>query len=447
MNSRKVFHCVVDDSALTTNISELKKWVSQGAISLIVPVHTLERLRVLHKDGSQIGINAREAVKFLDRVTSGQDTIPLTRVNIQEPGQEFNSWAEVEHHFPELYESEQQASEENQVSNGNTLNGTEVKDNLAQEQPRSSNALSQMLLNKLNFAKAPEVVSPKSSPPTTPISSNPQSSKASPEVPLSALASHEKERDGITKKSKNFESAAVPDAIKPLINFVVWLFTKKQDRVQTLSEFLFLTNNGDKAKIVRGFGISVKNIHQLRSAILAEEQEIKNQTRYRQRNSASPPNSEVQDPADAKTLFKYDENSDDEEVVFKPRSRPTSGISSRGAKSGDSPWEKSNGRRARPISADRSPGLNATNKAENASEVPVLEIDPDSFDRGSSGRPSQPIFNPGGNHTNHSRPPSRGYFNTPGNSFASPRGGGFTRGPTRGFDRGTFRGRGRLFNG
>jgi len=37
---RKVFHCAVDDTALTTNISEIKKWTANGAISLIVPLYS-----------------------------------------------------------------------------------------------------------------------------------------------------------------------------------------------------------------------------------------------------------------------------------------------------------------------------------------------------------------------------------------------------------------------
>lgn len=37
---RKVFHCVVDDTALTVNISEIKKWTAQGAITLIVPLYS-----------------------------------------------------------------------------------------------------------------------------------------------------------------------------------------------------------------------------------------------------------------------------------------------------------------------------------------------------------------------------------------------------------------------
>lgn len=37
---RKVFHCAVDETALTTNISEIKKWTTNGAIDLIVPLYS-----------------------------------------------------------------------------------------------------------------------------------------------------------------------------------------------------------------------------------------------------------------------------------------------------------------------------------------------------------------------------------------------------------------------
>jgi hypothetical protein len=40
MTMRKVFRCVVDDTVLITNISEIKKWVLNGSITLIVPVYS-----------------------------------------------------------------------------------------------------------------------------------------------------------------------------------------------------------------------------------------------------------------------------------------------------------------------------------------------------------------------------------------------------------------------
>lgn len=38
---RKVFHCAVDETALTTNISEIKKWTTNGAITLVVPLYSM----------------------------------------------------------------------------------------------------------------------------------------------------------------------------------------------------------------------------------------------------------------------------------------------------------------------------------------------------------------------------------------------------------------------
>jgi hypothetical protein len=40
MTTRKVFHCIVDDTALITNISEIKNWVFRGVITLVVPVYS-----------------------------------------------------------------------------------------------------------------------------------------------------------------------------------------------------------------------------------------------------------------------------------------------------------------------------------------------------------------------------------------------------------------------
>ena len=37
---RKIFHCAVDETALTTNISEIKKWTTNGSITLVVPLYS-----------------------------------------------------------------------------------------------------------------------------------------------------------------------------------------------------------------------------------------------------------------------------------------------------------------------------------------------------------------------------------------------------------------------
>jgi hypothetical protein len=42
MSVPKVFHCIVDDTALITNISEIKTWVSQGIVTLVVPLYSTD---------------------------------------------------------------------------------------------------------------------------------------------------------------------------------------------------------------------------------------------------------------------------------------------------------------------------------------------------------------------------------------------------------------------
>jgi hypothetical protein len=44
---RKVFHCAVDETALTTNISEIKKWTTNGAITLVVPLYSKHLLTLI----------------------------------------------------------------------------------------------------------------------------------------------------------------------------------------------------------------------------------------------------------------------------------------------------------------------------------------------------------------------------------------------------------------
>lgn len=37
---RKVFQIIVDETAFTTNISEIKKWLAHGAITILVPLYS-----------------------------------------------------------------------------------------------------------------------------------------------------------------------------------------------------------------------------------------------------------------------------------------------------------------------------------------------------------------------------------------------------------------------
>jgi hypothetical protein len=261
----------------------------------------------LKKDTSQIGINAREAVKFLDRVTSGNDAITL-----QGPEEEYMTWKEVEKHLvkedPEP-ENEAEACDSTPAVSQKCMVAEEVATEKAPES--AGNPLSQMLLSKLNFAKDPDTVSASSTPPGSPSSSGPQSSKTSPEVKSVKLAEH--------------EASIVPPVLKPLLNSVIWYTYQKLSDAK-VSDVIFLTNAAETASLARNFGIMPKNIHQLRALIGLEEQELKNHSKYEKKHASPSLAIVANTEADPKPLFRYEEDeeeekddSDEEVVVFKPR--------------------------------------------------------------------------------------------------------------------------------
>lgn len=61
---RKVFHCAVDETALTTNISEIKKWTTNGSIDLIVPLYSRFLANVKRERSSFSEITANRTVHF-----------------------------------------------------------------------------------------------------------------------------------------------------------------------------------------------------------------------------------------------------------------------------------------------------------------------------------------------------------------------------------------------
>ncbi|KAJ9602282.1 hypothetical protein H2200_013137 [Cladophialophora chaetospira] len=409
--------CLVDDTALTRNLDEIEKWVSQGLIILVVPLYTLSRLNVLKKDSSIIGVSARRAVKYLDHSTSSRGDLPHDPVILQGPDDQYPSWTEVEEHY--VNES---------LKNAGVTEGAAPVAPMPREQEKNTdlllkgnaaagNALSQMLLDKLNFAKDPAATSPSSTPPLSPSSSGPQSSKTSPEVKSATML--------------NQDQTPVPPSLKPLLNPVVWYVHERKSPAD--ESLIFLTNSPDTMHLARDFGIPTKNIHQLRSALGLDENE--NQVPEVVKKDASKRDS----ASEPKTLFSYDDvESDDEEVVFRPRGRgPTRGAQlSRGAIAGTV-----RGRGA----TTRSPRTSFSTPSQPAPvkpQIPVEEIDPDSFDRGSFARGSTPLVNTS-NHVpiqfHNGRGAPRGNFGR------GARGANFGRGYRNGFERGSTRGRGQLY--
>ncbi|KAK2767727.1 hypothetical protein FQN54_003885 [Arachnomyces sp. PD_36] len=415
--ARKVFHCVVDETILTTNISEIKKWCSNGGITLIVPLYTLERLHALKKANSQVGMNAREAVRFLDRVTSGKDSIPPERVVLQGPMEQYEKWSEAERYFLPEFEEEVQ-EETNADGVGIDTDAEKTMDKVdAVEEVDPTNDLSQMLLNKLNFKKDVDANSITSagtrSGPVSPSSS--RSSNTSPECTSAQLATDSSPKkdapvNGHCRSKSNSIIPPVPAALKPLLSSILWrLHENKADPSSSVNGCILITNDRTKQEWAQKFGVATKNVHQLRTAILYEEKEYKNRCKYIEKTQ----------PAEPKPLLSYENDSDEDELVFIPRGRGKSSV--RG----------SPGRNITPRKPSQT--ANAPN-VEKMVDVPSQPIDPDSFNR-SIGTVKKPVVEP----SSPSRP-SRQSRGTGGGSRgnASNR-----RGAPRGNARGGGSGRGR----
>jgi hypothetical protein len=375
--SRKVFHCAVDDTALTTNISEIKKWASNGAITLFVPLYSmlvmseslnvvvanknlseaLERLRTPKRGGSQVAINAREAVRFLDRVTSGKDSIPAERIVLQGPMEQYDTWAEAEKFFlPEFVEESEESSEV--MDEDISTPKIEVKPNRTSKEAKDD--LSQMLLSKLNFKKEADAVSlPSTGTHSGPASrSSSRSSHTSPEY-ADGTATKPKQTNGHQRSASNSSIPAVPTVLQPLLSALLWRLHSNPDTSSSVKGVVLLTNDRATQTWAQKFGITTKNIHQLRTGIQYEEKEYKNRCKYAEKIQTSG--------TDPKPLFSYDNESDEDELVFVPRGRgkgATRGASSRGGHS-----RKSTG--SKPV----------VPPAETTVEVPAGPIDPDSFNR------------------------------------------------------------------
>ncbi|GAQ46475.1 thiosulfate sulfurtransferase [Aspergillus niger] len=419
---RKVFHCAVDETALTTNISEIKKWTTNGAITLIVPLYTLERLHALKRAGSQVAINAREAVRFLDRVTSGKDNISAERVILQGPMEQYENWTEAEKFFLPEFEEEPEA---NGVLPGDQVaqRNREDKSKDTKKNGAAPDDLSQMLLNKLNFKKESDAVSITSNGTHSAPASRPssRSSRTSPECANSHVVNgvgkdaKKKPESGHRRSASGSTIPTVPLMLRPLLSALLWRLHSGPDAANAAKTCILITNDRPTQVWAQKFGIGVKNIHQLRTSIQYEEREYKNRCKYVEKTQTTT--------AEPKSLLSYEDESDEDELVFVPRGRGKGSTRGGGSRGGTT-------RKAAAFKSVAPP-------VEATMEIPTQPIDPNSFSR-SLGVTKQQQQQPTVDLSTQSGA-ARGMAGASRNYSNSRRGG--SRGPSRG----SSRGRGKLW--
>lgn len=348
----------------------------------------LERLHALKRAGNQVAINAREAVRFLDRVTSGKDNIAAERVVLQGPMEQYERWEDAEKFFLPEFEEEPETIDHGVDSDGQVSLEKRAPDS-AKDNKRNvasgSDDLSQMLLNKLNFKKDSDAVSTNSagthSGPASRTSS--RSSRTSPECANShgdmngegPKPNRAARANGHQRTASGTAIPTVPLVLRPLLSAILWRLHDGPDASNVAKSCILISNDVVVQSWAQKFGIGVKNIHQLRTSIQYEEREYKNRCKYVEKTQGTGAGA----AAEPKALLSYDDESEEDELVFIPRGR------------GKGTATKSQGSRS--SNRKPTPSKNVAPPLEETMEVPTAPIDPDSFSRSIGGAVKQPQQN------------------------------------------------------
>jgi hypothetical protein len=317
---RKMFNCIVDDTALIAGVKKstrdgIRKWIAQGAVRLYVPLHTLTQLHRLKSGADRLHADAREAVKWLDEITSVPGEV-ANRVQLEGVDETYMQWAEVEQFLlPEtLLSIEDSESEDDdddyQEDLESSFNALDMSDGTSMSSTHSLD----------EAPKTPESAKSSLSKSTS------ASDGAEHEEKAAALLKHSP--DGTARKRRVLSSAekshkgAVPVYLQPLFSHILWRVHKEANPDAALESFILLTNDPTKQAFAQKFGIRAKRLEQLRDAVAREDREYKNHLAMQQLEitpaagrPVTPKTADVPKPSPAKDV-KPEDYSDDEDVVL-----------------------------------------------------------------------------------------------------------------------------------
>ncbi|PVH95874.1 hypothetical protein DM02DRAFT_485095, partial [Periconia macrospinosa] len=267
---RKVFNCIVDDTALIAGAKKstrdgIRKWISQDAIRLFVPLHTLTQLNHLKNGDERINIDSRDALKWLDDITSNP-TID-DQVQLEGVDEAYYTWEEVEQFLlPEtllsMEESESEDDDDYVEDLESSFNAMDVSDETSVSSTHSLEKSTETPLGK-----------------TIPLSHyNPQ--KNGNQVKSAACAKfpsqHINRGSGEHHRGQKSPKNSVPVHLRPFFNHIMWRINKETNPGAALESFILLTNDPSKQMIAQKFGIRAKRLEQLRDAVAREDREYKN---------------------------------------------------------------------------------------------------------------------------------------------------------------------------
>lgn len=284
--------------------------------------------------------------------------------------EQYDNWDEAEKFFLPEFEEEPEANGDDQADQSDETPEQEGEKVEKKDKNGAPDDLSQMLLNKLNFKKDSDATSIVSAGTHSAAASPPssRSSRTSPECTNSYLNANggkesKKPTNGHRRTASGSTIPSVPPLLRPLLSALLWRLHDGPDAMNAAKACILITNDRNTQVWAQKFGVGVKNIQQLRTSIQYEEREYKNRCKYVEKTQSSEP----------KTLLSYDDESDEDELVFVPRGRGKGSVRG-GARAGHR----------------KSPGPKKNPAPEPTVEIPTQPIDPDSFSRSLGATAKQP---------------------------------------------------------
>ncbi|KAF1913803.1 hypothetical protein BDU57DRAFT_323140 [Ampelomyces quisqualis] len=321
---RKMFNCIVDDTALIAGVKKstrdgIRKWVSQGATRLYVPLHTLTQLHRLKTGTERINADAREAVKWLDEITSVPGDV-ANRVKLEGADEAYTTWTEVEKFMlPEtLLSMEDSESDEDDYHEDleSSFNALDLSDETSMSSTHS-------VEDALRTPESPKSFSSKS------IES---ADDTNHEEKAAALLKQSPDRTTRTSselpRHEKSPKRAVPVYLQPLFSHILWRINKEENPDAALESFILLTNDPTKQGIAQKFGIRAKRLEQLRDAVAREDREYRNHLTLQQLETqttaspSAPKTAERPKSSHVSEMKPVDESDKEDAVLFKAPKGP-----------------------------------------------------------------------------------------------------------------------------
>ncbi|KAI9715253.1 MAG: hypothetical protein M1812_006064 [Candelaria pacifica] len=267
----KVIHCVVDVTAFLDGINKIEKWVSEGTMTVFVPICTLAELRRLSKGYSQAKAKALQSLRFVDH--RAMRKFPAGSIRLQSFGERYWTWPEVEKHILSVYKPSFG------LPKGSANGFTREIGNIVSHEEADSSPLSSVDGDKkrLSTGSSATTTSPNGSPnrPDKPIKGEP--SKA---LQVQDWRKHQIGADGRSGRDRRSgvqgqdralsgTEIVVPQSEHALLNAVVWQLYETRKKNFDDKSLILLTSSTETAKWAQKFGITVRTLNQLDETITA----------------------------------------------------------------------------------------------------------------------------------------------------------------------------------